>query len=196
MDIHQAVATLSNHNLNIRILNEKQDPELPNGTIVSQSPTSGTPIKPRQSVFLTLSKQPPIMKAPNCIGLNNDEITHHLNQLGLKSRIHTFDNTPYPKQSCFAQIPTPNSPLQGKTITLYQSSGQKKAILWPNFIGNPVNQIIEFLADHGIKPHITHYPPAKPGHTCDECTISDQRPLAGSLLILDENNPPYVQLRV
>jgi serine/threonine-protein kinase len=194
-DIHQAVAILSNYDLNARILNEKEDPDLPHGTIISQNPSAGNDIKPRQSVFLVVSKQPPIMSAPLYIGQSITDIRANLKKLGLKSRVYEFQHT-HPQGSCFAQIPAPNQPLDQKMITLYISAGRQQSVLFPNFIGRPLPEVTDFLERHGIKPAITHHPAKGSGHTCQECLVADQRPLPGSLLLLDETNPPHVQLRI
>ena len=194
-DIYQAVTTLSNHNLNARILREKEDPDLPDGTIISQNPPTGQSIKPRQSVFLVVAKQPAIVAAPQCVNRPIGEIRSQLKKLNLKCRIFTM-NSAYPKNTCFAQIPAYGQPIEGKTITLYVSSGHKKSVIWPNLVGRPVDEVTTFLQRHDIAPQITHYPPEKPNHTCNNCIITDQRPLAGSLLVMDESHPPHVQLRV
>ncbi len=194
-DIHQAVTILSNVDLNARILSQKEDPDLPHGTIISQNPSAGNGIKPRQSVFLVVSKQPAIMGAPLCIGQSIGDLRANLKKLGLKYRAYEFKNN-HPHMHCFAQIPAPNQPIGQNMITLYISAGQQQSVLWPNFIGRPIGEVAEFLDRHGIKPAITHHPAQGPHHTCQECLVVDQRPLPGSLLILDEKNPPHVQLRV
>ena len=49
--INKAAEILSQKNLNIRIIGHKDEPELPEGTIVSQTPSAGTAIKEHQAIY-------------------------------------------------------------------------------------------------------------------------------------------------
>jgi len=57
-NLPHAFQTLSQHQLNPRLLAIKEDPDIEQGTILSQTPSAGHPIKPHQPVFLVISKKP------------------------------------------------------------------------------------------------------------------------------------------
>jgi hypothetical protein len=75
----------------------------------------------------------------------------------------------------------------------YLSAGSRKPIILPNFKQLTVREAQEHLVGQPITPQITHTRPAPP-HECSSCIILDQRPLAGSIVTLDETKP--LQLNV
>ena len=193
--LYEAVGILSENNLNPRLMAEKEDPDLPAGTVISQSPRTHQKIKPHQSVFLLLSKKPPAQFAPSLVHMPTDSITQKLTGSGLRNKNYALPSH-YPKNSCITQIPNTQEPLEKNTVTLYISAGTDKPVIWPDFINKPLEQVKEFLEYRDIQPHIVHSLPVKIHHDCAHCTITDQRPLPGSLIMLDKQHPPYVQLHV
>ncbi|MDP3889183.1 MAG: PASTA domain-containing protein [bacterium] len=192
----QAVSILSDLNVNTRILAFKQDTDLPSETIISQSPAAKQKIKPYQSVFLVVSKQPQAPMAPACHNKPLEIVSQELEQLGIKPKLY-FIPSSYPKDKCIAQQPSTHEPLVNKTITLYVSAPKNSPIIWPNFYKKRVSDVVEFLQSYTIKPEVIHYPELKiTRHTCEQCLVINQRPLAGSLITLDEKNPLQVQLQV
>jgi len=51
LHLTDAIRRLSADQLNVRILAEKEDPDLDEGMIISQTPEQGTLVKPHQSLF-------------------------------------------------------------------------------------------------------------------------------------------------
>ena len=186
---------LSNHNLNLRILAQKEDADLPTGTILNQTPPTPQRIKPHQSVFLVLSKKPPLMQAPLLVHKSRTAITQELAHSNIRTKA-CYLPSPYPHDSCIAQIPAAGESLPTNRLMLYFSASANKPIIWPDFTRKPVADVVEFLENHRIEPHITHVATHKAHHTCDTCSVVDQRPLPGSLITLDAKHPPYVQLYV
>lgn len=192
--IHEAFAILSAHNLNARLLEEKEDAYLPAGTVISQTPQAGQKIKPYQSLFMLLSKKPSHINAPYCLNKTNDEINKLLQKNSLRAKIYTLPSI-YPQGLCFAQIPLPQEPIDTTMLTLYISDGNKKPIIWPNFTQLPVSEVTQFLQTHALEATIIHERPYPLPHTCTTCKVTDQRPLAGSLITLDPQKPCVVQLQ-
>jgi beta-lactam-binding protein with PASTA domain len=95
---------------------------------------------------------------------------------------------------CFAQSPQPDEPLEKNRVILYVSSGNNKPIIWPDFIGQSIETVTTLLDMHSIKPYIID--DTIHSHTNKERIVIDQRPLAGTLLTLDEKKPLSVQLRI
>lgn len=192
--LQEAIALTSSNNLNLRLLEQREDAELPEGTIISQNPSAHTTVKPNQTVFCTISKQPLVI-TPNLISKTHESALHELKERGIHGRC-CFLESNYPKGYCFAQSPKPQTKLETKIVTLYVSSGILRPVLFPNLKNKAILDVIEFLKPYSITPTITHYPPLD-SHYCDtSCIISDQRPLPGTIVTLDPEKPLNVQLQV
>lgn len=192
--VHEILPLITQHKLNIRLIDQKEEPDLPEGIILNQTPTSGTAIKENQPLFLVTTKKPLATRAPQCIGMNINELTSQLQTTGIHPHIYHVPH-PYPENICFAQSPQPHEPLEKNRVIIYISSGNNKPIIWPNFTGMSLQPVIEFLNNYNINPHIIN----DSLHTQsinNEYIITDQRPFAGTLLTLDENKPLSVQLRI
>jgi beta-lactam-binding protein with PASTA domain len=191
--LKEAIALTSVHNINLQLLEEREDSELPEGTIISQNPKTNTTIKPNQTIFCVTSKNPAVI-TPNLISENYETILLELKKQGIHSNGYFLDSQ-YPKGFCFAQSPKAQTSLDTKSITLYISDGSTKPVLFPNLKHKSVSDVTDFLKPYNIIPSIIHSPhnPHEPNETC---IITDQRPLAGSLIILDPKKPPHVQLQV
>ena len=194
--LHEAFTLLSNQHLTIRLLDQKEDPDLPHGTVLSQMPAPKQMVKPRQTVFLTLSKQPPITPTPSFIAKQHEAIIKEAQAANLRLKAYYLES-PYPTNSCIAQIPAPGQPMYDKTIIIYVAKSTKKPIIWPCFTGIPIDEVVEFLENYQITPHTIDASPSRKGEEkADTPLIIDQRPLPGSLIVLDENHIPAVQLHV
>ncbi len=189
--LYEACALLSNNHLNIRLLAQKEDSDLPNGTVISQVPSPGQIVKPRQTVFLALSKQPPLPQAPQLVGRDLRAIKQELQMAKLRFKTYFLESS-YPKNGCIAQIPAPHEPLTNTTLIVYVSRGTSKPIVWPHFEGKAMDEVVEFLAQYNITPHIIQ----EHRNSAENPIITDQRPLAGSLICLHGEQPPIVQLHV
>jgi beta-lactam-binding protein with PASTA domain len=192
--VHEILPLITHHKLNIRLINQKEEADLPEGIILNQTPTSGTAIKANQPLFLVTTKKPLAFRAPRCKELHINEITSQLQTAEIHPRIYHVSH-PYPENICFAQSPQPNESLEKNKLIIYISSGNNKPVIWPNFIGVPLQQVIEFVNNYNIEPHIIHNN-ANTIYLDHEQIVIDQRPFAGTLLTLDENKPLSVQLRI
>ena len=56
--LDQAILILSQANLNLRIVGQKEEAQLPEGTIISQTPAPGSSIKEHQALYVTIAKKP------------------------------------------------------------------------------------------------------------------------------------------
>ena len=192
-NIHEAVILLSQHKLNPRILAQKEESALPEGTILRQVPTAGQKVKSQQPIFLVTAKKQPTIAAPNVINKSIDIITKELANTGIRFKIYYLPNN-YPQNHCFSQFPVPEQPLDNNYLLLYLSTGNNRPIIWPDFALQPLEEVIEFLTSYHIQPHIIRNTTQKDNATTSK--IIEQQPLAGSLILLQETNPLFVQLRV
>ncbi len=190
----QAFTILSNHHLAIHLLDQKEDADLPDGTVLSQIPAPGQLVKPRQTVFLALSKQPPQPIAPCLYGKQLDEIERQVRAAKLRLKTYFLESV-YPTNQCIAQIPGPDEPVPDKIMIAYISKGNAKHIIWPDFTGKSLADITDFLESYDIKPYIIEA--AAAGQQQKEFPlVIDQRPLAGSLISINQKQLPIVQLYI
>ncbi|MCK5632569.1 PASTA domain-containing protein [bacterium] len=193
--LQNAVAELSAKNLNLRFITQKEDPDLPQGTILSQTPCAGQNIKPHQSLYVVISKKPEKIAAPLLTKKSRTTIEKELLALGVRNKSYFLPSNA-PTDSCIAQLPAFGNLLQEKKVITYISSGNKKPVLIPNFKNKSITDILEFLQKYEIKAEITHTSAKKIDHICDQnCIITNQRPLAGSIVTISPQNPTLIQLQ-
>ncbi len=193
--IHAILPLVTEQKLNLRLLYQKEEADLPEGIIINQTPIAGTSIKPNQPIFVVTTKKPLAQHAPHCIGISIDELHQKLQAKGISPRIYYLPH-PYPEKVCFAQSPQPDECLDKNKLILYVSSGNNKPIIWPDFTKAPLHEVIDFLHTYNIEPYIISDSSHKNYYNNSECIVVDQRPFAGTLLTIDEQKPLSVQLRV
>lgn len=184
-----AFATLSTQQLTIQLLDQKEDATLADTTVVSQIPAPGQYAKPRQTVFLSISKQPNPALAPSFVGKQLAMIEKESRAQKLRLKTY-FLTSVYPTNNCIAQIPMPQESIPDATLIVYISKGNTKEIIWPNFKNKSVQEVTDFLRHHSIAPQLI----TAAAINSDEAMVTDQRPLAGSIISLDEKHVPIVQL--
>lgn len=194
-DLPNALKIASDNNLNIRVLSEKDDLDLPPGTILSQTPRAGSLIKPHQSIFLLLTKKPQKMTLPSFIHKTKPEIEEDVKKIGVQAKFYPIESA-YPQQTCIGQFPAPGTLLHKDVcITVYQAINSTKPFLLPNFTHKPVNEVLDFLSPYGLQPAIIHQSEQPLDHRCDRCIVTHQRPLPGSLITLNDEKPLLIQLQ-
>jgi len=186
----EAVKVLSDYNLNTRLLAIKEDSDLPDYTIVSQTPRQDAKIKAHQSVFLVLTRQPEKPLAPPFIGESAANIQESVRKANIHCKLYWI-KSPHPAGHCIAQFPLPKEPLENNFLICYISTGNKKAVLWPDFRGKTLASVKEFLDEHAITPEIQGVPGKK-----GEPLVTDQRPLPGSIINLHADEKPAIQLHI
>ena len=195
LNLTQALGIISANSLNPRLLAETEDPDLEPGTIISQTPPAGQKIKPHQAIFLVVTKKPACPSAPYLIGKNREIIEEQLGKIGVKTRTYLLQSS-YPKECCLAQHPQVGKPLSSRRLITYISSPKKKPVVVPDFKGLYVDEAQQFLTEHGIRPAIVHKKTIKKGHTCSFCRVTEQQPLAGSLVNMASLEDGIIELTV
>ncbi len=193
LPLTQAVKTLSDHNLNPRIVAEKEEPDLPEGTVLRQTPAPQQKVKQNQPIFLVVSRKPKKITAPSLINKTRDEAESLLH--GLNVRAKTYELTaPAPPETCIGQSPDPKEEIEGKRMILYMSAGKNPLMLFPNLKGAMISDAHNCLSNYSFTTKILHTHAVDPAHVCTTCVVIDQKPLPGS--IIDVRKPVYVQLQV
>lgn len=186
LQVKDAVKILSDNNLNTKIIAEKEDADLPDGTIITQTPFN-IEIKPLQSVYLTVSKKPPLKKAPQLEKKEVNEIIKLCKKNGIKYKFYYIPSN-QTKSYCIAQYPKADSPLEENKVIAYISNNNSKMVIFPNLKEMNLEYALEFLNLYSIKPKVT----IDNEHN-KKNIIKDQRPIPGSIVDLEKIN---VQLKV
>lgn len=193
--IDQAVMILSEHNLNIRIVGQKDDAQLPDGTILSQTPAPGTKIKEQQAMYVTISKKVSPRALADLVGTQEPDALLQLEKLSLSAKVYKISSH-LPAGTIIAQHPQAGTPVTDNTVILYSAESMQKPLIMPNFKGILLDEVLSFLSLNGITPSIIHVPIFEPDHRCTHCRVLDQRPLAGSFVKHQPEKPLQIQLQI
>ncbi len=193
--LQEGVFLLSQHHLGIRLLQEREDPMLPEGTIIDQLPHAKQKIRPNQTVFVILSTKQHQMQMPDLWGKRHKEVMEIAAKKGFDlTQVNLLTN--YPMGMCIAHYPPAASELINKRALVYISDGKPMVFIMPNFRGATINEIEEALRQFNIRAEIFHVEPHlnSPEHVCTSCKIVDQQPTAGA--IIDLSGKLHIQFRV
>ena len=195
MNATQALIALSDYHLIPHIVAQKEENNMPSGTILQQTPQAGKKIKSRQSVCLVISTNSSPTSMPHYINKTMNEIQKHAKEENINIQYYHIPHI-WPTNTCFAQWPSADQPITNETPIVYISAGYTQPIIWPDFVGQEVPKVIDFLKNAAIIPDIiSHYT-----HTNQDSYngyyITEQRPLAGSLVYIDKPDHVMVQFRI
>lgn len=190
--VTEALPLLTQQELNVRLLKQKENTLLPEGTILNQIPSPGQQSKPHQTVFIITSKQPEPAKTPLLTGLFYTEITELLKKEKITYQT-LFIPTNQPEKLCIAQIPEAGEPVPTDGIIIYCATQESNFYVFPDFKGLPIDDVMSFLQAYTIEPEIFHSYPISEHHTCHHCVVKDQKPSPGACIHLTP--PPLIQLQ-
>jgi serine/threonine-protein kinase len=188
--LNDAVAVLAPYKLTLRILDEVEEPAMPEGTVLSQHPAPGQKIKVYQSIGVVVSRKQKQERAPQLVGKTLEEIRELVAQQGLRIKAYKIESSIYPANQCVSQSPAAGFDVQDKLITVYISSGLSALRLMPDCKGMRLDAVLEFFKTHNIP--VTVIPTE-----CDDpsaCKVIAQRPPSGSFI--DLSHPPTIELKV
>lgn len=176
----EAIKISSEHNLNLRILSEQIDQDLPENTILSQKPNHQN-IRPNQAIFVVISKKPQSPIVPNLCGCNESELTTLLAKSKLKTKNYYLPSL-LPKGLCICQTPSTNQELAQNKLITYLSSGSTKWMIMPNLTNHLLPEVKEFLDQHNLKINIKYLSDPKSLSNL----VIEQQPAAGTIIDLDK----------
>lgn len=190
--VQEALPLLKAQELNVRLLQEKEDAHLPKGTIINQIPTAGQYSKPHQTVFIMTSKHPAPATTPPLTGLFYTEISKLLKNKKIDYKT-VFLETNQPDKLCIAQIPEAGEPVPKEGVTIYCATQDNSLHIFPDLHNLPVDDVISFLHAYNIEPEIFHTYPISEQHNCNRCVIKAQKPAPGTCI--NFKKMPLVQLQ-
>jgi len=178
---------LSQHHIYPQVVAQHEDNDIDAGIILSQIPAAGKKIKPYQSIFITLSTRANPIRAPQCIGEQNDSLTKLLQKNTLGSKQYYLPCA-YLHDTCFAQYPSPRKKLTEKQQLIIYLAQQSSSIkIFPNFKEKEISTVIDFLSLYSIAPEIIEKESKTTLTTTSQARILDQRPLPGSFVHLNQS---------
>lgn len=191
--LHEGVQILSVNHLGLRLLQQREDATLPEGTIVDQIPCPSQKIRPNQNVFVTVSVRQRQAQMPDFWGKRFKEVADFVAKRGLEAKEgHLF--TAYPAGMCIAQNPEPGAELSQKRVLLYFSDGKSPVCIMPDLRGALLSQLEETFNHYDVRAEIFHNQQLLPNHACTTCKVVEQQPVAGA--IVDLGRGLHIQLRV
>jgi beta-lactam-binding protein with PASTA domain len=180
LPLAQAVKVLSGCRLNARILTEKEDADLPEGSVISQSPVAGKKIKAYQSIFLVVTRHADKAHAPLFSGLM-------LSQVQARAQEHNIHLKTYylpaqaPYNTCIAQNVAEHEELDTPAMLVYVSQGAPTLRVFPTLKQHKVAAVTKFLKNYGLTV-ITNYVNGRPATPTKHSRVLEQYPAAGSLV--------------
>ncbi len=191
--LQESVAILSKQRLGIRLMREQEDVSMPEGIVLDQVPKADNKIRQNQNVFVTVSKKPSLLSVPDFLGCNTKDIQIRTSRSDIDvSSIGLFCS--FPRNTCFAQYPSPGAQLIRKRMVVCVSNGSFPLFIIPNFKGFLVDQVKDFAHSNDVSLEIVHLQNVGEGHNCGNCHVIDQRPISGSIVSLEQ--PLQIQLQV
>jgi serine/threonine protein kinase len=144
---------LSLFNLNLVIKDEIYNSEIPEGSIIEQTPEPGENIQPGSDIEVIISKGPEItyILTPNLIGLSQEDAMQVLEDYGLvRGDISREYSSTFKENHIISQTPEFNEKIKpGGTVNLTVSKGEE-TILIPNIIGLDYVYASNYLESLGL----------------------------------------------
>lgn len=175
----EALVMASNNNLSIKIIGEKEDVDLPEGTVLHQTPINQK-VKRNQALYVLISKKPPQKITPMLLHKTESEIEKILSKQNLKAKKYYLHNSP---PYCFCQYPEAGSNVDKESIVVYINSRGLKPRLFPNLKGETLEAVQEFLQKHGLKIKVFRKGKEEEEYNPNSVVVK-QKPIAGSIVNL------------
>jgi len=180
LNIYNAIQKSREYNINLSLLDEEENNDLPSETIIEQKPRSNTLIKERQTIYIVTTKK---KSNPELIDFKNkdkEEINKWLNKNSLKANFHYLPSLNISDTKCIGQHPGANKiNYDKKNLIIYLAKNNKKYIL-PSFVNKNCLDVINFLKLNGIK-----YKTDK--KIRNKSIVLEQKPLAKSIIEINDN---------
>jgi len=138
-------------------ITEKFDEQVAAGTILGQTPASGTAVKHGTPVGLTVSKGPQPIPVPDVRGEEQSAAVRAIDEAGLKAVVadKTVNNRNVSKGAVVKQDPASGTLTRGQSVTLTISEGPK-LVKVPNYIGKQVRDAREALEKRGFEVRVNN----------------------------------------
>ncbi len=178
----QATKICSSMHIRPQIVHINIDKDLPQATIIHQTPSAGSMIKKEQTIYIEITEKPALKKAPDCVGMSRQDIKEMLSTHDIRVKFHPIEYR-YLADHCFCQWPSPGAPLKSKTIICYVAQKPRRMVIWPDLKSKPFNEVKSLLEEYNIDIKTNIMPQPDQAYY-----IYDQQPKAGSIVDLAKQN--------
>ena len=143
MSMTDAVAMFNEVGVELEIAGEEQSPDLPEGTVITQTPTAGSMVKKGRRIKTIISAGRKMVTVPDMIGFSQRQTELKLNEAGLK--IGSFNWTSsdsLPVNVLVYSVPSAGSIApKGTPVNLYFNRGaQTNVVFVPQLVGMSLDE--------------------------------------------------------
>lgn len=181
------IQLLSDHQLNTRIIMQKEDPDLAEGTILSQQPQAAQKVRPHTSIFVVISRKPNTITAPAVVGKQEKELDNLLLHHKIRAQKYYLTSNE-PAYTCIGQFPCAGQELPDRKIIIYIANKQEQLECMPHVCGMRSSAALSLFQEHQLPVTISHGTKQPPHHVCQNCIVIDQKPIAGSIINTTQHN--------
>lgn len=189
-NVQTSLELAAHHNVSLKLLRTQEDPTLPTGTVLFQTPSPNRSIRPHQTILIVTSCQPPQQVTPSCTGLTIKEVTSLLKKENIHASLIPVASDHNLANTVIAQKPSAGTPLEQSRLTLYVGKNMQTTVAIPSCNGLPVHQVHEFFMLNGLALTADHQ--CHQDLTTCTCIITEQKPLAGSFIEITK--PPLIHV--
>lgn len=192
LTVQEAAGVLARHNMAMRLREEKEDEQFPEGTILQQVPAAYQRVRPQQQIFVTVAKAPQKILAPYFLHKDSMAVERSAAQVKITTKQIQLKSR-YPKNLCFAQSVTPGQPLERLKMIAYISAGDDELVIMPNVVGLPLDQVQDFFKRSGVQVQAVGLDDQIQSR--DKAVVVEQNPMAGTIIDLTKLKQVHLQAR-
>lgn len=189
--LQEALYAAHQKKLSIQLFREQEDPDLPEGIVLDQYPRGNQGIKVNQSIFVTVSKKPPAVIAPDFLGQKQDNIMRYTRKHCLQPQLLWIKSL-HPPQTCVAQYPFAGQELVLGDVYVYISQGSDLFYIVPDLKGCLLGNVKEHLKYEQIELDV--FSARYENKVSRKSKVVDQKPMPGS--IVDMGKTLHLQVQV
>jgi len=150
--LDQGRLILESRRLFLLVESEREDPVIPGGTIINQSPLPGSIVKRGTPISIIVSKAKSGIAVPDLSSVALEEARKRLTEMGLKvGSVAEESSDSIANGSVISTYPSANSIVkEGSIIDIVLSKGKGQAAV-PNVLGRRLGEAKEILEKAGLK---------------------------------------------
>jgi beta-lactam-binding protein with PASTA domain/serine/threonine protein kinase len=163
---------------------EQFNEEAPAGTVLSQDPAAGTPVRHGTPVSLAVSKGPEPIPVPSVVGQDEDDAVDAIEAAGLQADVAREEvfSREIPKGAVASQAPAAGTLTRGDTVTLTISKGPRMVQV-PSYIGKQAKEAEQALRQLGFDVKVNNILGGFFGTVRDQDPVNKEVP-EGSVITL------------
>ncbi len=191
--LQEALKLTASKKLSLRLIGEREDDLLPEGTIIQQYPKSHHKMRSNQAIFVTIAKKPVPIVAHNCTGKKLQDVQREFDKKNMTLRtVHCQSR--FSSDYCIAQDPACGDEVKHRKVTVYVSQGESPLFVVPDFRGNSLEDALIALQEHDIEPELYDRAGYQLKHVDEREVIADQKPMPGSIVNLSKKCTMQLQI--